>query len=324
MSITQLDPDPKQFAQFIKALRESRKLSAGDVQELRGYLREQTAPVYRWESGKHKTIPGPKLIIELGAVLKLSTADITQLLGLAGHLPETMLPPQKYVLQVLDMVAQQIQDYPLPAYVLDFRGNYWVVNPAAMSFFSYKSDVIAKMMESRVNVFDFIFNHALGFSDQVQGIDSLQRDQVFRFKMTNLFRQHERFYKNMLPIMKTRLQTTDYEHFIEILTTVDPQTTEVTGWHGQRGIIATIDHTYPQFNNLQWSLTVQPIFSLQTMFDLVQFHLPPEQHAHVIIAQASSPPTGEPVCLWKFTDVDDLGPWHEGKLRVHKSIESRA
>lgn len=161
---------------------------------------------------KNRRLPRPDTIERLGKCMGLNYLEIHYLNGLAGyHLP-TRLPPAEYVTDTLNQIAEALKDYPYPAYVVDYQFRFWLTNPATVLF--TKGDVgrMGELMARPLTVLDITFDSRLGMRAYIQGIDAFEQGQIFWFKMSNAFRQHETFFQ-ALPESMNYLADEDYANF---------------------------------------------------------------------------------------------------------------
>lgn len=185
-----------------------------------------TNPVIQIE--KDRRLPKPDTIERLGQCLNLSYLQIHYLNGLAGYVPPTRLPPPAQVIATLSQLAPVLAGFPYPAYVFDYQFRLWMANAAGTCLLRERDpDHADELLAMPLNALDTVFDSRLGFFERLDNRPAIQRGQVFRFKATNSFRQHEPFFWSMPERMRFLLPA-DYESFraawnaIDVLTMPGP------------------------------------------------------------------------------------------------------
>lgn len=184
----------------VRRFREQRGLSlnhvAYDLLDLNG-----AGPLIAIEQGRR--MPQLRTLRKLMSVLKLTPAEIAELEGLAGYRQETRLPPLDQILLVLEQLEPELARHAYPAYVIDYKFRYWMVNSAAAVLVG-GIDKLLRLAQSAPTVFDVIFDSRNGLKSVLREIERLQIEQIYRFKLYNQFRRFEDFYRNLVDNMRNR------------------------------------------------------------------------------------------------------------------------
>ena len=177
------------FGMRLRLARERRHLRAIDLAVEMGWA--GTAPVYRYERGGNDAPrPGPDTINQLAQVLGLGYPDRMLLLGLAGHLPDTLpLSPdeERGLVAALGPTMDRLAG---PALVFDYRGRILALN----NRFAQILPVLASRTPD-VTLFDLVWDPALGVADRLVDPDAMRRFQMIRFQSFNALRRHEEWYR---------------------------------------------------------------------------------------------------------------------------------
>jgi len=199
----------KLLGETVKAFRQRADLSQFRLAYLMHW--EGTAPIVAIEKGGRR--PRPDTLKSLSAALGLSPAETNYLYGLAGYLQDTVLPPLQQIRVVLDEIEEEIRDSPYPAYVVDYKMQFWVVNAASSIIVGGTLDDVIRLIQRKVRSFDIVFDSRLGIRDNLANIGETEEEQVLRFKAYNMDRRHEKFYMSYPEDMKERLIVEDYLNF---------------------------------------------------------------------------------------------------------------
>ena len=256
--------------QELHRLRQRRGISQFDLAVCMDW--KGTNPVIQIEKGRR--IPQPDTIERLAQCLSLNYLEVHYLNGLAGYIPPTRLPPQNHVTTTLDYVGNIIADYPYPAYVIDYQLRLWLANGATSLWIDGDTDRLRDLMARPLNVFDIIFDSRLGCRARIEAVEYADRDQVFRFKATNAFRQHEPFFRALPERMNTWLPE-DYAHFAHVWHAIDINTPADMGPAHLAEFYARIEHgdltLLPHDGPVAFHLRVESILHLGDLFALVMF-----------------------------------------------------
>jgi len=145
--------------------------------------------------------------------MECSDAEILLLQGLAGHIPRRRpIPPQK-LRAALNKIGEQISVMPYPAYVINHKYEFIIVNHATDQLLRPTGTTVKALLQAEANIFRIIFDSRLNFRQHLANLDQIEYEQVLRFKGFNLYRQHEDFYQEYPKCMASKLTPNDYDHF---------------------------------------------------------------------------------------------------------------
>ncbi|MBX3085704.1 MAG: helix-turn-helix transcriptional regulator [Anaerolineae bacterium] len=296
---------------FGKALAQFRKragISIFDLTVLMGW--KGTGPVIELEKGKR--MPRPNTIDRLGVALNLTHSDICFLRGLAGYMPYTTMPTQAQILTVLNAVVDMVREYPFPCYITDYRGIYWLYNPAETALMDMSFEELAHLMRRVTGIFDIVFDSRLGLAARLGNRDQTERDHIFRFKAHNQYRRHERFYLSYPDCMRARLTDEDYARFAAAWNAVEvtlERNKLVYPFGGFMRSSGDVQITLAAVHGFHFDRVEQPILHLNDLFDLVYYRpvgSPDEQQAcHAYFASFKWSPD-QFTKLWEHVDVQTI------------------
>jgi transcriptional regulator with XRE-family HTH domain len=124
--------------------------------------------------------------------------EIYYLLGLAGYLPLTQLPPKEQCIAALNNIdLKSLQNYPYPAYVVDYRATLWMVN-SVFAMFLDEQTTMQHLFSLPINVFQLTMDPRLPIRHKLLQPETLYPVEILSFKMHNMMRQHEPFYKRFV------------------------------------------------------------------------------------------------------------------------------
>jgi transcriptional regulator with XRE-family HTH domain len=306
-----MDDHGMTFGEELRRFRQRRGISQFDLavcMEWKG-----TNPVIQIE--KDRRVPQPETIERLANCLGLNYLEVHYLNGLAGYIPPTRLPPRDHVIGTLDYISGIVAEFPYPAYVIDYHLRLWMANPATTLWVEGDADRLRELMARPLNVFDIIFDSRLGFREHIEALEPTDRDQIFRFKATNAFRQHEPFYCSLPRRMNTLLPD-DYAHFERLWNAIDINTTTSIGpahvaefyARIERGDLTLLTPDGP----VAFHLRVKSILHLGDLFVLVMFvpvisaHLPDNKARAEAFSHRYANPAAQTLRLWDLIDIDTI------------------
>ena len=287
-------------------------LTQTKLAEAIGYNREL---ISRWENNHRfptpETLrnkpkrPTPETLLKIAEVTHAPPEDAHYLLGLAGYLPITRFPPQAQTLAVLKRVADCLARLACPAYVLDYRGRFWIVNQAVADMVGLDLSALRALMlpyspdgnlpPEPIDYFQVIFDSRLPFQKLLGNYDQVAHGQVARFKAININRRHEPFYHGYLARAEQRMLPADYAYFALLWQKVDSQYTPADGDYLLMEI--TIRRNgIPQ----PYSLHAEPIFQLYGLFDHIRYLLQDGASQHRLTSPQAV------LCLWDVIDVTQI------------------
>lgn len=250
------------------------------VREARGYTQQQISyllnlgdpkTVGRWENGKQQ--PKPEYIQELARMLNISYAEEIYWLGLAGYIPPTRMPKKQQIIPVLEMFYQDIASHPYPAYFLDFRANFWALNPAAVALFGGYSEAITSL-QNFTNLLDLMFDSRLGFGGRVANLKVIQRGQLSRFISQRLNQRHEHYWKQYPESFKERWLAKDYQYFEALWKGMSLETVEADRFSEDavKAMFGYLPLCAPDETRIEFKLVSQFVFYFSNQFNLVIFY----------------------------------------------------
>ncbi len=297
------------FGRELVRLRTRRGISQFDLavcMEWKG-----TNPVVQLE--KDRRIPKSDTIARLGQCLGLNPLEVHYLNGLAGHAIPTQLPPRGQVIEVLDYLAGALADFPYPAYVLDYQFRFWVANRATAMYTLGDLDRLRRLMAGPLHVFDILFDSRLGFRQQIAELGLTERDQVFRFKASNSFRQHEAFFL-AYPERMSGLLPEDYRTFAALWQAVDLNDVSTLRPLRIAEFYARLEQgdlhlIYPE-GTAAFHFAVDSVLHLGDLFTVVTLlpvARPDNQAVAELIRARYVPAHGAPLKLWELIEIEELG-----------------
>lgn len=258
---------------------------------------------------KNRRLPRPDTIERLGNCIGLNYLEIHYLNGLAGyHLP-TRLPPAAYIIDTLTQVGEAIRDYPYPAYVVDYQFRFWLTNAATALFTLGDAARLRDLMAKPLHIFDITFDSHLGMRQHIMELSAFESGQIFRFKMSNAFRQHEDFFRDF-PESMSHLDEADYLNFQKMWQAVDVN--RVSAAHPM--------HVQEFYSRLKqgditlhfeegrsaYYLRVEPILHLGDLFQLVTF-VPVDEALAIRLNQSYLSSDTTLFKVWELADTQTLG-----------------
>jgi transcriptional regulator with XRE-family HTH domain len=190
----------------LRKLRDRSKLTSDEIQV--GYRRvtqELLAERLGWSNAAHVSqiekgsrLPQAETIQRWVTACGGTDFEIYYLLGQAGYLPLTQLPPKALCIRILeDLDLKSLQTYPYPAYVIDFQTTLWMVN-SVFALFMDEQATMQSLLCSPINLFHITFDPRLPIRHKIVHPEALYHTQMLTFKMLNMMRQHEPFYKRFV------------------------------------------------------------------------------------------------------------------------------
>lgn len=273
-----------------------------------------TNPIIQIE--KSRRIPKPDTIERLGACLGLSYPDIHYLHGLAGYVLPTRFPPQDYIINILEQINTRLESFPYPAIVLDYQYRMWLCNPATALLGGGSMDAVRDMVAGGRSALEMSFDSRMGLRDQMSDLGETDKEFLFVFKATNLFRRHEPFYQALPERLAETLLPDDYRVFARAWQQIDPDTVAGSAALPVAEFYVRLDEgdltlTFPE-GAVDCHLRREPIFHLSDLFYILTIH-PVDTAAHPENKQLADDllsrytPQGEPSAkLWELVDWDAI------------------
>lgn len=274
---------------LIRNLRRRVRLTQSQLAERLGYSGHEI--VSRWENDREK--PTIDTLVEIARVTNARDDELHELIMLERKV-ETHFPPYAITLPQLKSIAKDMANLPYPAYLLDYRGRFWAVNAGISQIVGVPLETIRAMLQiyQQISFLDVVFNRHLGFKAKLKNFDLLARQQIARYKMMNLYRRHEPFYRDILVRARAQLpEPEDYEQFKRLWHEVDESKFHelVTGiW-----VSVVLQHNASE---QRYWLHVDPIFQLGKDLFVIVWYRPEDWRMLPAVPQ-------EVLCLWDIVDV---------------------
>jgi transcriptional regulator with XRE-family HTH domain len=203
--------EPDTLGALIRKLRKTKGLSQVELAEKLGYSGHEI--ISRWENDHQK--PPVETLIQLAKATDATDADVRQLILLSYNTP-TRFPPCETTLRQLKQIAHEVAQMPFPAYVIDYRGRYWIVNEAIARMTGVSLDLISHLLRMPIDYLMVVFNSQFPFKHMVQNYEIVAEQQVARFKQVNLYRRNEDFYRNYLERAAQVLPPDDHAYLAKL------------------------------------------------------------------------------------------------------------
>ena len=299
------------FGQELNRLRKDKGISQFDLTVMMDW--SSTSPLIQIE--KDRRIPKIETIEKLSRCLDLDYIQRHYLLGLAGFLLKTEIPQKQQVIKTLEHVSSYMCSIQYPSFIVDFKYRFWLFNPAVSILADGDYEILHRLLSQRINVFDVYFNSQVGFCQSIANIEHVQNDQIFRFKASNLFRQHEDFYLAYPDCMKY-LATEDFIAFerawnkIDHNVLIDVKSIQIPDFYNriEKGDVSV----YLNGKEVFFHITVLPILHLGDLFQVVTY-VPvdssslPENKAYVDnICEKNFSQNAKTLKIWELTNIDQF------------------
>lgn len=282
---------------LIRKLRKGAELTQSELAERVGYSGHEI--VSRWENDREK--PTIDTLVEIARVINARDDELHELLMLERNV-ETHFLPWEITLPQLESIAKDMENLPYPAYLLDYRGRFWAVNAGISQIVGMPLEAMRRLLQTyqQISFLDVVFNRHLGFKAKFKNFEVLAKQQIARYKMMNLYRRHEPFYRNMLARAKEQLpEREDYEQFKRLWLEAD----ENKFHELVTGIWVSVVLQHNDSEQRYW-LHVDPIFQLGKDLFVVVWYRPEDWRMLPAVPQ-------EVLRLWKIVDVHQVfaGEW---------------
>ncbi len=299
------------FGGELTRLRKQKGISQFDLTVMMNW--SSTSPLIQIE--KNRRIPKLETIERLSSCLELDYIQKHYLLGLAGFLLKTEIPQKKQVITTLEHVSSYMCNIQYPSFIVDYKYRFWLFNPAVSVLANGDNKILYQLLSRCFSVFDVYFNSQVGFCQSITNIEQVQDDQIFRFKASNLFRQHEDFYL-AYPDCMSYLETEDYTAFekawnkIDHNVLVDVKAIQIPDFYNriEKGDVSVCLNG----KDVYFHITVLPILHLGDLFQVVTY-VPvdsaslPENKAYIDnICQRNISKHAAPLKIWELINVDQL------------------
>ena len=182
------------FGTMLRAGRERRGWRPIDLALAMGW--SGTAPVYRYErGGPQAPRADPDTVNLFAQVLDLDYADRVALLGLAGHLHDTVPFTAAEEARLLVAAQPSLETVPQPAFIFDYRWRLLAVNATLRRLLGLDETTFTLWREREVTALDLVWDASLGLRERVDEVARLGEVQMLRFQLFNRLRRHEAWYR---------------------------------------------------------------------------------------------------------------------------------
>jgi transcriptional regulator with XRE-family HTH domain len=302
----------KEVGDSLRNLR--RKARVSSEEGTRGYKRvtqELLAERLGWSNAAHVSqienglrLPQAETIQRWVIACEGSMSEMYYLLGIAGYLPPTKFPPKQAFIPTLELVdLKTLINHPYPAYIVDYRSVLWVVNSATALFISDATPVTA-FVGGAYSLFHFIFDPRLPVRNRIHNWEEYHRRQLLLFKMYNMLRQHEPFYKNFVEDTGKRLLPENAAELRRSWEETPMDAVDLEVLNREPILLQLTPDIVIQFHH-----HTENIFNIADLFIVIRFEPDantPQEYLQVLEA-ICEPLRGKPSAkLWEQIDIDSL------------------
>ena len=162
------------------------------------------------------------------------------------------------------------------------------------------------LLTQKGTVFQVIFDSRLGISQKIRNVESIQLEQIRRFKGINFFHRHDIFYLSYPECMKSILQEADYDNFKECWNKVHEvkdgfNIDEYMLLKHIPSVLGQIEYN-TENRIVQFQITSEVLYSFGNIFILIRYIPIDESQPQAIgISEKSGCFT-----LWDYVDIDTL------------------
>jgi transcriptional regulator with XRE-family HTH domain len=295
----------------LRTLRLNAKLSAEEIQV--GYKRvtqELLAERLGWSNAAHVSqienglrMPQAETIQRWVSACGGTDPEAYYLLGLAGYMPITQLPPREQFIPILEQVdLKTLSKHPYPAYAVDYQTTLWMAN-SMCALFVDAGDSIQEFFRIPINLYHLMFDPRLPIRNKIINLEETINRQMTLFKMFCMLRQHEPFYKRFVEETSKKLLP---ENAIELRQVWDANPLRMEDFESLHE--EHIVMRFPPDVVVTFNITAINIFNVRDLFTIVQFEpnrtLTSPENMEALEALCE-PMRGKPSArLWEEIEVD--------------------
>lgn len=298
-----IDQDLRELGRRIAARRKDLNLTQLQVTYHLSLGSIQT--LSKWENGHQR--PETDNLQALAELLQLSYTEQFMWFGLAGYIPLTTLPSREQIAQQLVCYSDDVAQDPFPSVVVDYRFTLWVLNASAVNVLGGYASAAAILAAHFPTVLDVVFRDEVGISNFVtSNLDQARRLKVRLFKLYNINRRHEPFYRRFLDLMREHLGPC-YPKFEQVWRATDIGLEPIRHKFNE-GIVEVSGYLTPEEESpLVFKLRLEPTFHFP-QFAIMRWYpaVMDAEIARQIEGINSQRESDQAIRLWEVADVQPL------------------
>jgi transcriptional regulator with XRE-family HTH domain len=305
----------------LRKLRLSTRPTKAETQ--RGFRRmtqELLAERLGWKNSSHvseiekgRRTPEAETIVRWVRACEGSMNDEYYLTGLGGYLPMTKLPNLTDLLAVLNQINQDsVSRHPYPSYIVDYRNWVWGFNSVCQIFFDEGDGTIHDLIARPVSLFHLMFDPRLPVRNKLVDGESFQARQIALFKMMNMKRQHEPFFKNFAEEISKDLNRQQAAEFKRLWNSASLSLNGVGAMHREQ-LIACFSLDI----EITFNIFAENIYNFQDLFAVIRLEPDRELTTPQNLAELDAmcaPYRGMPsALLWEGSDFEGFVKRHDAE-----------
>jgi transcriptional regulator with XRE-family HTH domain len=305
----------------LRKLRVHSKLTPEEVQ--RGYKRvtqDLFAERMGWRNAPHVSeiekgwrVPEAETISRWVRACGGTMNDDYYLRGLAGYLPPTHLPDINQILAVLKQIDHDsVSKHPYPSYIVDYRNWVWTFNNVCQIYFDHNEGLIHDLVGRPVGLFHLMFDPRLPVRQKLTDTDGFFVRQVTLFKMMNMKRQHEPFFKNYAEEIGRTLLPPQAQEFKRVWNSTKAALDGTDPMHRE-----TLNVCFSLDTEISFNIFAENIYNFQDLFAVIRLE-PDKDHTTAEnlakLEAMCAPHRGKPsACLWDVIDPTEFIKQYHGE-----------
>lgn len=274
--------------------------------QLAGLLKTNANIIGNYEAGRVR--PSIEKLQSLIKALNPSYPEEIYWRGLLGYLPPMQVPSKKQIVDTLEIFVKDLEAFPYPAYIVDYKFTYWLVNKN-VSILLKSQKWVEDIMKGYADVFKIVFDSAI-YKDKkfpiLEDMVEVQRDQVRRFILRNVNRRHELFFQKYPNDLgkNYELSSEDFKHFKNLWHETEDEVIETKNWTEttKRAALGYMTILSEDKSKIEFQLTAEPILYLDGLFEVIRWY-PAQSKDNDIVAKyftSYSSPANESIRLWQI------------------------